>query len=145
MGLCEILLVIHFVCWFGAIRPRACKTPSNASFKGVFIYQWRWSATFKTQTWLFFLSDSSLFTLVEVFGRLAGVATAVGAALLLGRALPVAVAALDAGRRKATGSLRRWTAALLCRQNRLQELAAGHTLPVLLGKRPLDGLEGDGG
>lgn len=80
-------------------------------------------------------------TPVEVFGRLAGVATAVGAAFLLGGALPVAVAALHAGRRKAAGSLRRRADALLHLQHRLEELAAGHTLPVLFGKRSLDGLE----
>lgn len=56
-------------------------------------------------------------TLVEVFGKLAGVAAAVGAALLLSGALPVAIAALHAGGREAAGSLWRWTAALLHRQH----------------------------
>lgn len=83
----------------------------------------------------------ALLTPVEVFGRLAGVATAVGAAFLLGGALSVVVAALHAGRRKAAGYLRRWTDALLHLQHRLEELAAGHTLPVLFGKHSLDGLE----
>ena len=82
------------------------------------------------------LDPLSLLTFVEVLGGLAGVAAAVGAAFLLGRALPVVVTALHAGGREATGSLRWRTAALLGRQHRLQELAAGHALPVLLGKQP---------
>lgn len=79
-------------------------------------------------------------TLVGVFGRLAGVTTAVGAAFLLSRAFSVLITALHAGCRETFGPLWRWTAALLYCQHRLKELAAGHTLPVLLGKHLLDGL-----
>lgn len=82
-------------------------------------------------------------TLVEVFGGLAGVATAVGAALLLSGALSVVIAALHAGRREAAGALWRWAAALLHRQHRLEELTAGNALPVLLGKHPLHESEGE--
>ncbi len=70
-------------------------------------------------------------------------ATAVEAAFFLSGAFSVAITALHAGRCKATGSVWRWTAALLYRQHRLKELTAGHTLPLLLGKHPLNWLEGD--
>lgn len=70
-------------------------------------------------------------------------AATVGAAFLLSGALSVMITALHAGRREAAGSLWRRTAALLHRQHRLKELAAGHALPVLPGKHPLDGLEGE--
>ena len=55
----------------------------------------------------------ALLTFVKVFGRLAGVAAAIGAAFLLSRAFPVLITALYAGSSKTTGSLWRWTAALL--------------------------------
>lgn len=84
-----------------------------------------------------------LHTLVEVFGRLARVATAIGATFLLSRALSVMITALHAGGSKAAGPLWRWAGALLHRQHRLEELAAGHTLPVLVGKHLLNELEGD--
>lgn len=76
-------------------------------------------------------------TLVGVSGSLAGVATAIRAAFLLSGALSVVIAALNAGRRKAAGPLRRRTGALLHRQHGLNELAAGRTLPVLVGKHTL--------
>lgn len=77
-------------------------------------------------------------TLVDVTGSLAGVATAVGAAFLLSRALFVVITAFHTGSSKTTGSLWRWTAALLHHQHRVKELTAGHTLPVLSGKHSLD-------
>lgn len=84
-----------------------------------------------------------VFTIVQVFGRLTGVTTPVGAAFLLSRTFSVMIATLHAGCCEAAGSLRRWTAALFHRQDGLEELTAGHTLPVLLGKHPLNGLEED--
>lgn len=77
---------------------------------------------------------SAPLTLVGVSGSLAGVAAAIRAAFLLSGALSVVIAALNAGRRKAAGPLRRRTGALLHCQHGLNELAAGHTLPVLVGK-----------
>lgn len=58
-----------------------------------------------------------LLTFVEVFGRLAGVSAAVGAAFLLSGAFSVMITALHAGGREAAGSLWRWTAALLHSQH----------------------------
>lgn len=57
----------------------------------------------------------ALLTLVEIFGRLAGVATAVGAAFFLSGAFSVMITALHTGRCKAAGPVWRWTAALLHR------------------------------
>lgn len=88
--------------------------------------------------------SGALRTLVEVLGGLARVPTSVGAALLLGRAFPVLLAALHTGRREATGPLRRRAVTLFDRQHRLEELTAGHALPVLLGERTL-GCGGGGG
>lgn len=52
-------------------------------------------------------------TFVKVSGALTGMATAVGATLLLCWTVPVMVAALYAGRCEAASSLWRWAAALL--------------------------------
>ena len=76
-------------------------------------------------------------TFVEILGQLAGVAAAVGAALLHPRALSVLLAALHAGRREAAGLLRGGAVALLHALHRLQELAARETLVMLLGKEGL--------
>lgn len=86
-------------------------------------------------------SVQSSLTLVKVLGGLAGVATAVGATFLLSRAFAVVLAALHAGRRKAAGPFRRQAGALLHLQHRLEELTAGHALPVLPGESPLVGME----
>lgn len=90
-------------------------------------------------------------TFVEVLWHLAGVAAAVGAALFHGRTLSVLLAALHAGCCEAAGLLRRRTVALLHSLYGLEELAAGETLVVLLGKERLRrcgrrrGGEGGGG
>lgn len=78
-------------------------------------------------------------TFVEVLGHLAGVTAAVGAALLHRRALAVLLAALHASGREAARLLRRWAVALLHPLHRLEELAAGKALVVLLGKQRLGG------
>lgn len=78
-------------------------------------------------------------TFVEVLGHLAGVTAAVGAALFHRRALGVLLAALHAGGREAARLLRRRTVALLHALHRLEELAAGEALVVLLGKQRLGG------
>lgn len=78
-----------------------------------------------------------LATFVEVLWHLAGVAAAVGAALFHGRTLSILFAALHASRRKAASLLRRRAVALFHSLHRLQELAAGETLVVLLGKERL--------
>lgn len=78
-----------------------------------------------------------LATFVEVLWHLAGVAAAVGAALFHGRTLSILLAALHASRRKAAGLLRRRAVALFHSLHRLQELTAGETLVVLLGKERL--------
>ena len=78
-------------------------------------------------------------TFVEVFGLLAGVATAVGAALLHCGALGVLLTALHARGSKATGLLGGGAVALLHPLHRLQELTARQTLVVLLGKERLEG------
>lgn len=83
-------------------------------------------------------------TFVEVLGQLAGVSAAVGAALFHSRTLAVLLAALHAGRREAAGLLRRGTVALLHSLHRLQELTAGETLVVLLGKEGLRRTRGGG-
>ena len=67
--------------------------------------------------------------------------TVIGAAFLLSRALSVSITALNAGSCKAAGSVWRWTAALLHCQHGLEELTAGNTFPVLLGKHALEQLE----
>lgn len=76
-------------------------------------------------------------TFVKVSGALTGMAAAVGATLLLRWTLPVAVAALHAGRCEATSSLWRRAASLLRRQHGLEELTAGNALPVLFREDPL--------
>lgn len=83
-------------------------------------------------------SRASAFTFIEVFGQLAGVSAAVGAALLHPRALGVLLAALHAGGREAAGLLRGGAVALLHPLHRLQELAACQTLVVLFGKEWLE-------
>lgn len=82
-------------------------------------------------------------TFVEVLGELTGVATAIGAALLDGRALSVLLAALHTGGSKPTGLLWGWTVALLHTLHRLQKLAARQTLVVLLGKKGLCNKKGN--
>lgn len=84
------------------------------------------------------ITRASAFTFIEVFGQLAGVSAAVGAALLHRRALGVLLAALHAGGRKAAGLLRGGAVALLHPLHRLQELAARQTLVVLFGKEWLE-------
>lgn len=91
-----------------------------------------WSAASGTE-----LIHVKFLTLVEVFGRLAGIATAIGATFFPSRAFSVVIAALHAGCCKAAGSLWRWATALLHCQHRLKEFTAGHTLPVFFGKHPL--------
>lgn len=81
-----------------------------------------------------------MLTLVRVFGSLAGVATAVGATFLLSGAFSVMITALHAGCREAARPFRRQAGALLRCQHRLKKLAAGHTLPVLPGESPLEGM-----
>lgn len=76
-------------------------------------------------------------TFVEVLWHLAGVSAAVGAALFHGRTLSILLAALHASRRKAAGLLRRRAVALFHSLHRLQELTAGETLVVFLGKERL--------
>lgn len=88
-------------------------------------------------------SRASAFTFIEVFGQLAGVSAAVGAALLHRRALGVLLAALHAGGREAAGLLRGGAVALLHPLHRLQELAARQTLVVLFGKEWLEDEEED--
>lgn len=83
-------------------------------------------------------------TFVEVLGHLAGVTAAVGAALLHRRALAVLLAALHASGLEAARLLRRWAVALLHPLHRLEELAAGEALVVLLGKQRLGGGGGGG-
>lgn len=83
----------------------------------------------------------SSLTLVKVFRSLAGVPTAVGATFFLGRAFSVMITAFHAGCRETTGPFWREAGALLHCQHRLEELTAGHTLPVLPGECPLLRLE----
>lgn len=78
-----------------------------------------------------------LATFVEVLWHLAGVAAAVGAALFHSRTLSILLTTLHASCRKAAGFLRRGAVALFHSLHRLQELTAGETLVVLLGKERL--------
>lgn len=88
------------------------------------------------------LLDAAVATFVEVLRHLAGMAAAVGAALFHRRALGVLLAAFHAGGGEATRLLRRRAVALLHPLHRLEELAAGEALVVLLGKQRLGGKGG---
>lgn len=80
------------------------------------------------------MSVQSSLTLVKVFRGLAGVPTAVGATFFLGGAFLVMITAFHAGCCEAAGPVGRGAGALLHCQHRLEELTAGHTLPVLPGE-----------
>lgn len=86
----------------------------------------------------------SSLTLVKVLRGLAGVPTAVRATFFLGGTFLVMIAALHAGCCEAAGPVWRGAGALLHCQHRLEELTAGHTLPVLPGECLLFRLEGGG-
>lgn len=73
-------------------------------------------------------------TFIEVLGKLTGVSTAIGAALLDSGAFAVLLTALHAGGSEAAGLLRGWAVALLQRLHRLEKLTARQTLVVFLGK-----------
>lgn len=83
------------------------------------------------------MSILSSLTLVKVFRGLACVTAVIGATFLLGGAFTVMITTLHAGCREAAGPFWEFAGALLHCQDRLEEVTAGHTLPVLPGEHPL--------